>query len=255
MEKATFLNYDRPPLVGMLYSHTPQEAKSLMMNYHYDGADAFCVCLEYLEPQYRTLDVLKDVFSCAFGKPIYITGYRGGCNNNDDECMKLILLGLEAGATLGDVMGDTFDPQPNEMTFDPEAVAKQREIIDRIHSMGKEVLISSHTHAFLDEDTVVKYALAQKERGADVVKIVNGSYTREQMEASFNMIFRLKKELGDTKFLFLTNGEYCRPIRQYGPAFGVCMYLCMHEYFVGSGIEQPLLKSTKQIRDNTMFLK
>ena len=255
--KATFLEYNKPLLTAMVQETTPDEAINVILNCHYQGAEAFCIQLECFEKKHRNLEDLKMVFDACMGKPIYITSYRE--NNSigltDEECVDLLLLGCEAGATLCDVMGDAFDPQPHELTFDEEAIRKQQIVIDKIHEMGKEVLISTHTHAFLDEETIIKYALEQKRRGADVVKIVNMAETREQLCADMNIVFRLNKELGDTKFLFLANGEYCRPLRQFGAAFGVCMYLCVPSYKFRYSKEQPLLSSMKSIRDNTMFLK
>lgn len=255
--KATFLEYDKPLLVSMVQESTPDAAINVIVESLYDGADAFGIQLECLEKQYRSLETLQYIFSFCQGKPIYITSYRT-CNSSgmtDDECMELLLLGCKAGATLCDVMGDTFDPVPHELTFNEEAVAKQMAVIDKIHAMGGEALISTHTHAFLDEETLVEYALEHKRRGADVVKIVNFAETREQLEADMNIICRLKRELGDTKFLFLANGEFCRPLRQTGPSFGVCMYLCVQKYQNISSKEQPLLRSMKQVRDNLIFLR
>ena len=255
--KATFLQYNKPLLTAMVQESTPDAAIETIMNSHYDGADAFGIQLECLEREYRTLENLQRIFSFCMNKPIYITSYRNDNSKGmtDEECVELLLLGCEAGATLCDVMGDLFDPQPHELTRDPEAVRKQKELIDKIHAMGAEVLISSHTHKFMDEEEVVEYAYTQKERGADVVKIVTAAETREQLEADMNIICRLKRELGDHKFLFLGSGMYSRPLRQLGPVFGCCMYLCVQRYKPRYSKNQPILSSMKAIRDNIVFLR
>lgn len=253
--KATFLEYNKPLLTAMVQESTPDEAINVIMNCHYHGADAFGIQLECFDRKYRTLEDLKRVFAACMGKPIYITSYRNDNSTGmtDEECMELLLLGCKAGATLCDVMGDTFDRQPHELTFNEEAVKKQRVIIDKIHELGGEVLISTHTHAFLDEETIVKYALEQKSRGADVVKIVNFAQTEKQLQQNINIVFRLKEELKGTKFLYLANGEYCRPLRQTGILFGVCMCLCVDCYKPRYSKEQPMLSSMKAIRDNMIF--
>ena len=56
-----------------------------------------------------------------------------------------------------------FDPSL-ELTENPLAVARQRELIDRIHSLGAEVLISSHIDSFLPAEKVLQIAFAQQER-------------------------------------------------------------------------------------------
>lgn len=254
--KASFLNHSTPLLVAMVQEATPEGAINTIMNAHYDGAEAFGIQLEDLRKEFRTPEQIQRIFAACLGKPIYITSYRvrESVGMTDDECAALLLIGAEAGATLCDVMGDLYDPQPHELTTNPAAIERQRELIQKLHALGCEVLMSSHTHTYLDADTVLQYAHAQKERGADVVKIVNASHTREQLEESVNMIFRLKRELAGTPFLFLTNGAYCRPIRQLGASFGVCMYLCVTDYRPGYSKEQPTLRAMKAIRDNMLFI-
>ena len=245
----------KPPLVSMVQEETVEGALNSITTGLYDGADAFGIQLESLRPEYRSLDNLKKIFAGCMGKPIYITSYRGAHSKGftDEQCLDLLLLGAEAGADLCDMMGDTFDHQPFELTFDEKAIAKQKEYIDRIHAMGKQVLISTHTHTHLSQDEVVRYALAQKARGADVVKIVNQANGRDQLQESVNTIFSLEKELDGTPFLFLISGDCSSIIRQTGPLYGVCMYLCAPWYRPGYTRQQPLLRSMKQVRDNLQY--
>lgn len=245
----------KPLLVSMVQEETVEGALNSIATGHYDGADAFGIQLESLRPDYRNLDDLKKIFAGCMGKPIYITSYDAAYSKgmSDEECLELLLLGAEAGADLCDIMGDTFDHQPYELTFDEAAITKQKEYIDRIHAMGKQVLISSHTNTHLTEAEVVRYALAQKARGADVVKIVNLANGRDQLHESVNTIFGLEKELEGTPFLFLTSGDCGSIIRQTGPLYGVCMYLCAPFYKPGYTRQQPLLRSMKQVRDNLRY--
>ena len=225
MSKATFLTYEKPLLVSMHQETNPTDMICTILDARYNGAEAFGIQLECLERSYRDEETLKKIFSYCGGKPIYITSYRGDKSKGmtDEECVELLLLGLRAGATLCDLMGDLYHPEAHQLTFDPDAVERQRALIDRIHEMGGEVLMSSHLPEFVDEECVVKYAHAQRERGADVVKIVNISNSEDEETAHFNTIRRLKKEL-KCPFLYLVSGTHSRLIRQIGPALGVCMY-------------------------------
>ena len=254
MIKPTFLTYQKPLLCAMVQDTTPDEMICTIMNSQYDGAEAFGIQLENLLPEYRTLDHLKKIFSYCRNKPIYLTSYRSHSNKGltDDERVEFLLLGLEAGGTLCDVEGDLYHREPNELTFDPEAVAKQEALIKKIHEMGGEVLMSTHIHDYFDEEKNLKIALEQKKRGADVVKIVNFSRTEEEQIANINTIYRLKKELDGTPFLYLVNGAESRLIRQFGARLGVCMYLCVQNYVSVSSKEQPLLRSMKIARDALM---
>lgn len=249
--KATFLNHDIPLLCAMIQAHTPDEAICQIVNSLYDGADAFGIQLENLRREYRDVETLKRIFSFCDGKPIYITSYRNSESTGytDEECVEYLLMGLDAGATICDIMGDFFCPDPHEFTWDPEAAAKQKAVADEIHKRGGEVLISSHIHAFITPEEVLKIAKAQRERGADVAKIVNFSQTEEQMYAGFDAIRLLKDQLGG-EFLYLSNGPFSRKIRTLGPSFGVCMYLCVQHYGALNSKEQPKLSAIKAARDN-----
>ena len=252
--KPTFLTYQKPLLCAMVQDSTPDDMICTIMNSHYDGAEAFGIQLENLLPEYRTPEHLKRIFSHCRNKPIYLTSYRSEKSRglSDDECMALLLMGLEAGGTLCDIMGDLYHKERYELTMDAEAVAKQEALIAKIHDMGGEVLMSSHIRDFFDEERVVEIALAQKRRGADVVKIGNFARTEDELIANLNIIHRLKKELCGTPFLYLANGEHCHVIRQFGARLGVCMYLCVQDYKPVSSKEQPLLRSMRIARDALM---
>lgn len=248
--KPTFLTYSKPLLCAMIQASTPEDAICQITNASYDGADAFGIQLECLELQYRTLDTLKRIFGYCKNKPIYLTSYRGAksAGLTQDQCAELLLLGMEAGGTLADIMGDFFASDKYELTYDEEAVKKQMELAAKIHEMGGEVLFSSHQKEFIPEEKVLEIARAQRARGADVVKIVNHSHNREQLMANLNICNRLRAEL-DCEFLYLANGEDCRILRQMGPALGCCMYLCVQHYMPVNSKEQPQLRATKAIRD------
>lgn len=252
--KPTFLQYEKPLLCAMIQAHTPDEAICQIMNSLYDGADAFGIQLENLRREYRDVETLKRIFSFCDGKPIYITSYRNSESTGytDDECVDYLLMGLKAGATICDIMGDFFCPDPHQFTWDEAAAEKQKALADEIHKRGGEVLISSHINDFIDENEVLKIAQAQKARGADVAKIVNYAQTEEQMHAGFAAIRLMKENLGG-KFLYLTNGPYSRLIRTLGPCFGVCMYLCVQQYGTLNSKEQPQLRALKAVRDNIHF--
>jgi len=236
----------------MVQESTPEEMIQTICNALYDGAEAFGIQLENLLPEYRNEQTLSRIFSYCEDKPIYITSYRGRSNEglSDDACMDLLRMGVRAGATLADVMGDLYHPEPIQITYDAEAVEKQKALIRELHEMGAEVLMSTHFGRFIDEEETLRHALAQRERGVDIVKIVNHSQDEEQQIKNFNTIYRLHKEL-DCPFLYLSNGKRSKLVRQMGPALGVCMYLCMNSYHLPQNSkEQPVLRAMHTIREN-----
>ena len=238
----------------MIPDDTPDKAIATIMNAHYDGADAFGFQRAGWNPEYLNEESFRKVFQACMGKPIYVTSYRNRSNSGktDDECADVLFAAVRAGASLVDVTADMYDPQPHEMSFNEEAAAKQKALVEKLHAAGAEVLISSHTHTHLDEDTLVAYAKAQRERGADVCKIVNYSFTSEEELENLRAILRIKSEVGG-KLLFLANGDYCHTIRQIGPSLGVCMWLCVQKHGADTSKEQPLLRAMKQVRDNLFY--
>ena len=152
------------------------------------------------------------------------------------------------GADLCDMMGDYFDPQPGEMTYNETAVKKQKTLIERLHEKGASVLMSSHILKFTPADKVLKIALEHQSRGADISKIVVGAENREEEIENLKIINMLKEKL-DIPFLFLSGGE-CKILRRIGGELGCCMYLCVYEHDALATSQQPLLRNIKLIRDN-----
>jgi len=252
--KATFLQYQKPLLCCMIPDDTPERCIETIMNAHYDGADAFGFQLEGWKPEYLNEECFRNVFKHCLGKPIYVTSYRNFSNKGktDDECAEILFAAIRAGATLVDVMADYYDPQPYEITYNEEAVAKQKILIEKLHAAGAEVLMSSHTHTHIDEEGLLKYAKSQRERGADVCKIVNFDYCDTDTDENFRAILRIKREV-DGKLLFLCSGGNSHQLRQIGTSLGVCMWLCVQNYGPRTSREQPLLRSMKQIQDNLFY--
>ena len=251
---ATFLSYEKPLLCAMIQCRTPDECIEKIKRSLRGGADALGIQLCKLEREYRTKEELTRIFAACEGKPIYITSYRGGQSKglSDEECAEFLLLGIECGATLADVMGDLFDKtEKYELTTNAEAIRKQKELIQKIHSMGGEVLMSCHTHARLSLEENLMIAKAQEERGADVIKIVNNSEDDGDLLAYIEAIRKITSSTDKKLLLLSTNNS--RILRYIGPSLGVCMYLCVESYGELDTTVQPKLADVKAIRDNIIF--
>ena len=172
--KLSFLNQNKPLLTNMVRDETTGKCIAAVKNAIYDEADAFGLHLSCLKPEYRNAESYKRIFAAMGQRPVYLTSYRGQSNENlsDESCMEVAVEALEAGGTLCDIMGDAFDRSPMELTHDRQAIAKQKELIDRVHCLEKEVLMSSHVLRFLPAEQVLEIALAHQERGADITKSI-----------------------------------------------------------------------------------
>lgn len=244
----------KPMLTAMIMKTTPEECIAKIRASKEDGAEGYGVHLCKLEKQYRTREAIEKIFHACGDKPIYFTSYRGatGGELTDEECRELMLLGVDSGGTICDIMGDLFCRSENEITYDSEAVKRQKALIDEVHKRGARVLMSSHTFKSLSAEETLKIALAQQERGADIIKIVNGTESMDELPECIRTIELLRKNL-DREFLYLVCGPCHKIIRQIGPNLGVCMYLCLESRGEMDSGEQPILKNIKAVRDNIVF--
>ena len=249
MNKQSFFNSDKATLTVMVQANNPDRIKKLMDKSIPEGAEAFGIQFEQLESRYKTNKIYKELFAYAKDKPLYVTNYRLARNEGktDEQLAEELLELADNGADLCDMMGDYFDKQPGEMTYDKTAVKKQKALIEDLHKKGAKVLISSHILKFTPADKVLKIALEHQSRGADISKIVVGAENREEELENLKIIDMLKRELS-IPFLLLSSGE-CRILRRIGGELGCCMYLCVYEYDELATPQQPLLRNIKLIRD------
>lgn len=247
--KKTFLKNQLPMLTVMLQCETPETAIGRIRNANSLGADAYGLQVESLKPEYQNSDTYKRIFAEMQNKPCYVTYYRHSSNlrKSDEELSQGLIELAESGATLIDVMGDLFCKHPEELTEDTTAINKQIELIEKIHSLGSQVIMSSHILKFTPAERVLEVALEQKRRGADIIKIVTGAESMEQQIENLRITTLLKEKLG-APFLFLSGGE-CSLHRRLGIKLGCCMSLCVYEHDALSTATQPLLKHMKTIRD------
>ncbi len=251
--KPTFLNHEKPLLTVILQCETPETVIGRVRNALQLGGEAFGLQVESLKPEYHNPDTYKRIFAEMKGKPIYVTNYRRHNNEglSDDDLANGLIPLAENGATLCDVMGDMFCKHPEELTDNKEAIKKQMQLIDTLHSKGAEVLMSSHIFKFTPAERVLEVAFEQKRRGADIIKIVTGADSMEQQIENLRITDLLKRELG-APFLFLAGG-HCSIHRRLGGHLGNCMTLCVYKHDHLSTSSQPLLQNMKIIRDNLDF--
>ena len=247
--KKSFLSISSPLITEMVQVPTAKQAELKIRNAIADGATAIGFQMSALEKQYRTKEMLTSLFSATEDKPIYFTNYRSGFNEgmSDEELVDGLFFGLECGATLVDIMGDTFCPEPEELTMDKSAIDKQIKLIDKIHEKGGEVLMSSHVYSYRPPERVLEIALEQQNRGADIIKIVTGAQTQEEELKNLDICRLLKQEL-KVPFLFLSGGKYSYLHRTIGPALGVNMWLCFREYDETTYPGPPLLSNVLKIK-------
>ena len=229
--RPSFCSLERPYLAAIVQESTADATISAIINSEHDGAQGFMVALHSLQDAERTPENLRRIFHCS-GRPMMPLVYRNSVMTadrfTDDARVELMMQALEAGAAACDIMGDLFDPSPRELTRNPEAIARQKELIDRIHAMGGEALISSHMAEPRKAEEVLEHLQRQQERGADIVKIVVTCDTDEEFAESVRTTLLLKKEL-KVPFVHLCNGRYARLQRYVAPALGATLTFGMRD--------------------------
>lgn len=250
MENKSFLTPGFTPIVGMIQCRTARECRDKICRSLYAGAEAIGLQLEQLDRAERTDDILTDLINTCQDKPVYITSYRNGLSEGytDDECVELLLRGLKCGATLCDIPGDLYDKNEFQMTENPLAVQKQKDLIKRIHDLGGEVLISTHDFRDISGDDVYRIACLQAEHGADVIKIVVKSGHIDRLGEYIDVIRRVKRDIG-RPFLLLDCGACANILRKTGVNMGTCMYLCVQSHGPLDTSAQPTIKCVRTIRN------
>ena len=144
---AKFSDTSYPKLTAMFSGQTINELISQVKRSLSEGAEAFCILSESLRPEDKTEECFKRLFEAMEGRPAYVTNYIR--NNSepdltDDRLAEQLLDRARWGASLIDVRTDMFCRSTDEVTRDTRAVQKQKALISELHSLGVEVIMSSH---------------------------------------------------------------------------------------------------------------
>ena len=196
--KKSFVGLDKVMLTAVIRESNKRATIASMVNAQNMGAMGFDVHVNCLEPQYRNEKDLKEIFD-RFNRPVLALFYNndkwfasGGFSR--EEMLEGLETSIKAGAAAVDLQGFMFDSDtkkslreskenyafieamPNEVTLNPEAIEKQKAWIDKIHGMGGEVVLSTHTGCYLNGEQLLSLALKLEERGADLLKIATRCY-------------------------------------------------------------------------------
>ena len=265
----TFVNQlKRPFVVGVLRGRSAGEDVATILNSECEGADAFDLHIHWLPEEQRDEKTLKWIFSST-KKPCLALFYREETpfntpSANEETRVAGLMRALECGAAGVDIQADYFDSdpkaslegselpfakkKPNEVTLKPEAVRMQREIIDSIHKMGKEVLLSAHVGVELSKDEIVSLALEMEKRGPDIVTLVTpcGDEDYDRAIELLSAVNELKKQL-HTPFVCLGTGNAGRLTRITGAMLGNCLVFANLRYEPNTTSNQPLIRSAVTI--------
>ena len=221
----------------------------------YDGAQAFMIHLEKLEEMYHNESDLKKIFSYAGEMPVISVNYRTPRrpSKTDEQLVEGQLIAAKAGAQVVDIVADIYDPSKDEISYDENAINKQKALIEKFHELGCKVMLSSHTFRYLTQEETIKHCKELEKRGADWVKIAVTANSQDELNEVNLTTIELKKVM-NVPFFHCCMGQYGKLHRVYSGLLGSKIVLCVQNYNENSNPkEQPLLRSTKTVFDNLDF--
>ena len=244
------LNSGRTLILDLFTAPTPEEIIAEARAAHADGADGLALELHGVRREFLTPEVFREVFA-SVPLPFMVAAYRrdsfGDLKDDDEGRYALLRQAAEAGAGMIDLIGDQFAPAPDECTHDPAAIARQKECIAELHSMGAKVIMSSHPLRPMKTAEVLRQLREFADRGADVVKLVETADTPEEFAESIRTTCALQREL-DRPFVHLCGGRFASLQRPLGLKLGVAITFGVHEYYPDRPYNQPLVRSLLEIQ-------
>ena len=238
------------------------------------GASAFEVHLPLLGfPDEQAIQRLTDATAC----PIYATCRRDSFYEllGADDVVSLterertdrLVSAVEAGLAGIDVELDTFDRQPGpetydeaaieayasdpssepaEISHDPDAVAAQEAVVDRVHEAGGDVILSAHTYTHLAPEESLAIAETMTERGADFCKIVGVDRSLEEGLETLQTHLELN-EADVAPYALMAIGDASRIVRPMSPMFGAAWVFAQPEFVPGGFHSWPLVENAREI--------
>lgn len=266
MKKLSQLN--APALAGVIREETAIKAIAEIKNCLYDGADMIDLHMSCLQD--TSVETLRQIIASS-KLPVLALNYNTKYNNatanlTEEERVESFLRAVEAGAAGVDIQGYTYHlpsktafcgedkysftkGNPREVVTDEKVIEKQKELIQRVHGMGAEVLLSCHPLIPMTSEQVVELALFLEKRNPDIIKIVTLANTDEDMIESIKTMLALKREV-KTPVSYHAAGAKGKLSRILNPALGGQIAFCVDRYSESSTMEQLDLKSSKLILDN-----
>ncbi len=257
-----------PALAGVVKERSVRGAIAEIKNCMCEGATMIDLHISCLD-NHDTESLGKIIRSTSL--PVLALNYnnsyeRGDAGFSEEERVASMLRAVEVGAAGIDMQGYTFDlpskkgffgedrysftkDGPKEVVTDPGIIAKQCQLIEKVHSMGAEVLLSCHPGIAMSCEQVVELALFLEQRKPDIIKIVSVAQNEEHLAESFKTMIALKKEV-KTPVAYHANGKAGVLSRIINPVLGGQIAFCVGRYNEASTMEQIPLSAARAAVDS-----
>jgi 3-dehydroquinate dehydratase len=272
MEKAKFSRLKQPFICTVLTDSNPRECIRTIKLSDYDGSDAYEIHLMTMEDRFLNGKDLKAIFQSTI-KPILTSHYRWDYEKHldvdEEKRIQLLIDTVRWGASGIDLEGDAFDPspgpkewteesrrytlnrgsKPRDWTTNPKAIKRQKEVIEEVHRLGGEVLISAHTRVHLSVEQAVSMAKEIESRGADMAKVVSADFNFEDLLDTMRSTLEIKKIL-KIPFIMMSHGEHSKIGRVVCPMLGSMLAFCIQPVNPAGFPLQPPIRVQKLAWEN-----
>ena len=257
-----------PALAGVVREKNIRGAIAEIKNCKYDGATMIDLHMSCLED--TSVESLKKIISSS-ALPVLALNNNStykweNAGFSEEERVASYLRAVEAGAAGIDMQGYTYHlpsksgfcgedrysftkGNPKEIVTDEAIISKQCELIEKVHAMGAEVLLSCHPGIVMNCEQVVELALFLEKRNPDIIKIVTKAENEDDLTESIKTMMVLKKEI-KTPISYHTNGNAGMLSRIINPLLGGQIAFCVDRYNEGSTMEQIDLKTAAAVVEN-----
>lgn len=257
-----------PALAGVVREKNIRGAIAEIKNCKYDGATMIDLHMSCLED--TSVESLKKIISSS-ALPVLALNYNStykweNAGFSEEERVASFLRAVEAGAAGIDMQGYTYHlpsksgfcgedrysftkGNPKEIVTEEAIISKQCELIEKVHAMGAEVLLSCHPGIVMNCEQVVELALFLEKRNPDIIKIVTKAENEDDLTESIKTMMVLKKEI-KTPISYHTNGKAGMLSRIINPLLGGQIAFCVDRYNEGSTMEQIDLKTAAAVVEN-----
>ncbi|MBO5760275.1 MAG: type I 3-dehydroquinate dehydratase [Lentisphaeria bacterium] len=205
------------PLFGICNKHaTPETLIDEIKQFEAEGAHGVVIDLDGLQEEYFTGEWIRKILAACCRVESYVCCYRSKNTEHisDEKRAEYLLMAAQEGAGIVDVMGDLFDKVDGELSFNAQAVEKQKLLIKKIQEYGSSVLMSSHVSKPCRMEETMKYFHAHYERGVNISKAVFHCNNEEEFAESRRISERVCNEL-PIPFVFVCSGEYGKKFQRY----------------------------------------
>ena len=257
-----------PALAGVIREKSTRSAIAEIKNCAIDGATMIDLHISCLEDS--SAESLERIIASS-KLPVLALNYNNtytwsAAGYTEEERVASLLRAVQVGAAGIDLQGYTYHlpsktgfcgkdqysftkGNPKEIVTDEEIISKQCALIEQVHSMGAEVLLSCHPGIPMTSEQIVDLALFLEKRNPDIIKIVTKAETEEDLAESIRTMLLLKKEV-KTPVAYHANGKMGMASRIINPLLGGQIAFCVDRYNEGSTMEQIDLRCSAAIIEN-----